>query len=403
MLSPRPGDPEDGIYSGNALVDRRGRVVLHYHGLNAGNCVAICADDELIHFRKLSANPVMTNPAWDPHAWLEGDTYYCISGGLPTGKTYPTSPRHRERHRASVYRCSNDEQSDWELVGDLLSHDLPGVDPDEDISCPDLFTLGDKRILLCISHRRGARYYVGRFEDEQFHPEQHFRMNWPGGSCFSPETLLDERGRRIFWAWAVGRPCSMTLPRVLSLGEDGAMRMHPAEELKALRRNHRRLDGRRILPGDDVVLEAVRGDCMELRVTLDPQNSTQCGVKVRCSPDGREETAIAYDAQSNTLRIDFIKSSLDNPKRPSFLLSPGDDSNVTAQAAPFALTPGEALDMRIYVDRSMLEVFANHRQCLTQRIYPTLDQSVGVSLFSTVGEAAVTAIDAWDMAATTFE
>jgi hypothetical protein len=48
MLSPYPGNPDDGIFSGNAFVDKLGRVVLHYHGVNAGNCIAINDDDDLI-------------------------------------------------------------------------------------------------------------------------------------------------------------------------------------------------------------------------------------------------------------------------------------------------------------------------------------------------------------------
>jgi hypothetical protein len=116
MLSPNPGDPDDGIFSGNAFVDKLGRVVLHYHGVNAGNCIAINEDDDLIHFRKLRANPVMKDPVWDPYGWLEGDTYYSISGSLPVGT-----------RSASLYKCTNDDHTEWHLLGDLLSHDLPTV------------------------------------------------------------------------------------------------------------------------------------------------------------------------------------------------------------------------------------------------------------------------------------
>jgi beta-fructofuranosidase len=118
---------------------------------------------------------------------------------------------------------------------------------------------------------------------------------------------------------------------------------------------------------------------------------------------GREETAIAYDAHNKTLRIDFAKASMDEATRPSFLFTGADNPGVNAQETPFALKPGEPLDMRIYIDRSMLEVFANGRQCLTQRIYPTLEESVGVSLFSSGGEAAFAAVDAWDMRAIVFD
>jgi sucrose-6-phosphate hydrolase SacC (GH32 family) len=398
MLSPYPGDPDDGAFSGNAFVDKRGRVVLHYHGVNAGNCIAINADDDLNHFTKLRANPVMKDPGWDPHGWLEGETYYSISGGLPSG---PASGPFHTGSRASLYKCVNDDHTDWILLGDLLSRDLPDVGPDEDISCPDFFTLGDKRVLLCISHTRGARYYFGRFENEQFHPEEHFRMNWPGGACFAPETLLDDRGRRVFWAWAVGSPSTMTLPRVLSLGEDGLLRIEPAEELAVLRSNPRRLDDVTVTAGADVALADVSGDCLELRVAVEAPTAGLCGVKVRCSPDAREETAIAFDAAAGVLRIDFAKSSLDESTRSSeFFAGPG--GPVSAQEAPFALAPGEPVELRVYLDRSVLEVYANNRQCLTQRIYPTLDESVGVSLFSSGGDVAMT-VDAWDMGATSIE
>ena len=43
----------------------------------------------------------------------------------------------------------------------------------------------------------------------------------------------------------------------------------------------------------------------------------------------------------------------------------------TVQAAPFRLAEGEALELRVFIDRSVIEVFANRRQCLTQRVYPT--------------------------------
>jgi beta-fructofuranosidase len=46
----------------------------------------------------------------------------------------------------------------------------------------------------------------------------------------------------------------------------------------------------------------------------------------------------------------------------------------------------------------MLEVFANGRQCLTQRIYPTREDSLGVRLFSLGGAASFPSIDVWDMA-----
>ena len=57
-----------------------------------------------------------------------------------------------------------------------------------------------------------------------------------------------------------------------------------------------------------------------------------------------------------------------------------DDSEryVNSQEAPFELGEGETLRLHIFLYRSVLEVFANGRQCLTQRIYPTRADSLGL-------------------------
>ena len=55
------------------------------------------------------------------------------------------------------------------------------------------------------------------------------------------------------------------------------------------------------------------------------------------------------------------------------------------------------MDLRIFLDHSVLEVYANGRQCITQRIYPTRADSLGVTLVSRGGSIKVRSLDAWDM------
>lgn len=402
-LAPAPGDPDRGIFSGNAFIDKQGEAVLFYHGVGAGNCLATCSEDDLDHWTKSPSNPVVPIPrkgdpdfgkyrSWDPHGWLEGDTYYAVFGGNP-----PTL-------------FKSEDGTTWRFVGPLLSHDLPGVDPDEDVSCPDFFTLGDKRILLCISHKRGCRYYVGRFENEQFHPESHHRMNWPGGTCFAPESLEDDRGRRLMWAWVLDRRTpeqirragwsgTMTLPRVLSLGIDGTLRLAPVEELQTLRFRPRELSPFTVAADSQQVLADIRGDCLELVVELQPGEARECGLKVRRSPQGEEETLLLYDAPGKRLRIDWSRSSLDpHLVYPALCMYGGRNPPVTMQEAPFSLPTGEPLRLHVFLDRSIMEVFANNRQCVTQRIYPTRSDSLGVSVFATGAPVTVQRLQAWEMA-----
>lgn len=409
-LYPGPGDPDRGIFSGNCFVDREGRAAILYHGVEAGNCIAVSGDDALEHWTKLPENPIAANPVeggpgygvyatWDPHGWLEGDTYYAIFGSHPAS-----------RAPATLFRSKN--LTDWEYLHPILEREMPGVAEDDDLSCPDFFALGDRHMLLCISHKRGCRYYLGRWEDERFHPESHHWMNWPGGTCFAPESLLDDRGRRIMWAWVLDRipvgmmtrhgwSGTMSLPRVLSLDGDGALRIEPVEELAGLRTAHRRAERAGLAAGQELAPAGIRGDSLELDVTMRPGETGRCGVHVLRSPDGEERTSIVYDAAAGRLIVDFSRASLDTGiGYGSFIMGGGENPLVTAQEAPFRLEPGEPLRLRIFVDRSIVEVFANGRQCVTQRVYPTRSDSKGVTVFAEGAPAVLESLDAWTMSAT---
>ena len=131
-LSPSPDGPDRGIFSGNAFVNKDGQATIIYHGVGAGNCIATSSDADLNTWQKLPSNPIVKSMAkddpefgkyssWDPHGWLEGDTYYAIFGGK----------------KATLFTSTN--LKDWEYFGDFLAHNMPDVESFVDISCPDLF------------------------------------------------------------------------------------------------------------------------------------------------------------------------------------------------------------------------------------------------------------------------
>ncbi len=57
----------------------------------------------------------------------------------------------------------------------------------------------------------------------------------------------------------------------------------------------------------------------------------------------------------------------------------------------------ELLTLRVFIDRSILEVFANDRLCMTSRIYPTRPDSTGIGLFATGGPATLRSMEAWSL------
>ena len=67
------------------------------------------------------------------------------------------------------------------------------------------------------------------------------------------------------------------------------------------------------------------------------------------------------------------------------------------EAAPFQLEDGELLNLRVFIDKSVVEVFANGRQCVALRVYPEREDSVGVSIRAQGSDAALRSLDAWQM------
>jgi beta-fructofuranosidase len=208
------------------------------------------------------------------------------------------------------------------------------------------------------------------------------------------QTFQDAQGRTIWIGWcSEDHPAAsrgdwagvMTLPRVLQLDGDGMLRFQPAHEVECLRGDEVRIGARALPPGDDSTEPTIRGDALELDVEIETSNAQAAGICVRRSPDGQESTRIAYDRRSRRLILDRTQSSL--------------DPNVTrdARSSPLALADGELLRLRIFIDRSIVEVFANDRVCLTSRIYPTRPDAMHVKLFTEGTGARLHGFRGWNL------
>ena len=122
---------------------------------------------------------------------------------------------------------------------------------------------------------------------------------------------------------------------------------------------------------------AVRGDVLDIRATLRPHGAARSGLKVLAGPAG-EETAIGYDATTGRVFVDRTNSGAAAADLPGF---PG------VHSAPVALHDGR-LDLRILVDRSLVEVFADGgRRVIADQVYPT-PGAEGVKVFAQGGTAS---------------
>lgn len=169
---------------------------------------------------------------------------------------------------------------------------------------------------------------------------------------------------------------AMSLPRVAEL-DGGRILFSPVEEIESRRSNayeqaNIELSGERGL--------AISGDSYELQVEFEAGNAGEFGLKLRTDEAGQEETVIAYQQEYGMLLLNRERAGI----------GPGGQ-----RKAAVPLQEGK-LSLRIFVDKSSVEVFAGDGEVvMTARIYPSAD-SRGIKLFST-GDSKVTMLRKWDI------
>ncbi|MER3556256.1 MAG: hypothetical protein C4331_18470 [Meiothermus sp.] len=183
--------------------------------------------------------------------------------------------------------------------------------------------------------------------------------------------MWDPQGRWLLWGWIreaydwheqtkVDWAGVMSLPRVLQIGKDGGLEQTPAPELTALRREAFQPTGS-LQAGASLTL--AQGLAYEIQLSM--PMGIGFTLSLRATPDRAESTRLIYHPQTGELLLDRSSSSLDPEvhKNPHSLL----------------LKPGTAPEVRVLLDGSVLEVFAQG-QALASRIYPTRPDSAEIIL-----------------------
>jgi beta-fructofuranosidase len=420
-----PGHGDEGCFSGGAFVDGDGTAYLSYWMLWGARGIGLASarGPDFDAWKKFESNPVIGSIEWgvteilgasdkirsfvgsaDPsNIWKKDGRYHVLTGNLLVlNKVGRAADAPLSEQGDRLYLFSSSDLREWKYRHVFYERRPEWTDRSEDNMCPSFLPLpsspdggpaSGKHLLLFISHNKGCQYYVGDYRDDRFFPLRHGRMTWTDNTYFAPEALVDGRGRQIMWAWLTDNPPGEKekgwsgvygLPRTLWLGEDGGLRMRPVKELEGLRGRARSWEDVALAGGATRELEGVAGTSCELRIEIEPGAARRCGVKVRASGDGAEETLLYLDREAKELVFDSTRSGVAGRK--------------VVERAPLDLAAGEALILRVFVDRSIVEVYANDRQAVCRRVYPAREDSTKVFLFSEGGDARFPSVEAWEMA-----
>jgi levanase len=217
-----------------------------------------------------------------------------------------------------------------------------------------------------------------------------------GKDFYAVTSWSNTPGRRIWLAWMnnwhYGQDLptdpwrsAMTIPREVSLRVDaGGIRLiqTPVPELNRLRGKMLQLQDKHLAGDYELPL---KGTSLEIEAKFDAGNATECGLVVL--QDGPNGTVIGYDRERQEIYVDRTRSG--NTDFHALFSS--------CTRAPLGLSSQGLIQMRIFLDRSSVEVFANDGSLsLTNRVFPS-DNADKVTVFARGGKARLVSLSAWKM------
>jgi beta-fructofuranosidase len=368
---------EESIWSGCCTINGEGKPMAFYTSIGQGKSAfdqavqwAAIGDDDLITWQKSPANPVLSEAVnagtkiydWrDPFIFHDGKKTFLVLGGHLA---------HDGDAAANIYEAENPGLTQWKYRGALFH--IPGAPTAE---CPNFFQLGAQWVLFVSPYGR-VQYFVGDFDAGtcRFTPHEHGYLDY-GSGFYAPNTMQMPDGRRFVWGWLNGFPSGrgwngcLSLPRQLSLSRDGQLLQSPAPQLAKLR-------------GKLTKWRNINLESNAQTFALPNTNTFEVSAEINLGTTKSLQLQIQNGTNDpSPITISFHDSEL----------------QVLDSQAPLSLTPADSkLKLRIFMDRSVLEVFANDSVCLTKIISP-FSSPPCLKIDSEGGNASIKQLEAWPL------
>ncbi len=351
-IAVKPDIPEDkdGVFSGSAVV-KGDEIHLFYTGnvsepRREANQIHVITKDgrtigeKSVILRQSDYPDSCTYDVRDPKVWIENGKWKMVLGAR-TGD-----------NKGCVLLYEADDPDDWHFVNQMSVDDFGYM-----WECPDMFSIDGKQFMsVCPQGLKHEEY-----RNQNAYSSGYFRMNDDGLGSFeeydygfdfyAPQTFLNEYDERILIGWMgmcdtyysnptykLGWQHCLTIPRKLSLTEDGHIRQWPVinhDLYGKLEENPENRVRDTELPCDIVAM--LNGNEYEIKI---------------------DDAAIRYI--DGVLYLDLTRRDIGTGR--------------DARAAKV----GELKDLRIIIDRTSIEIFANGgRYVMSSRFYPSKEH-VGI-------------------------
>lgn len=379
-LAPDQWYDQEGCFSGSAI-EKDGKLYLMYTGhavreevVYQTQCIAVSTDG--IHFEKIKENPVIAESLLgdhgsihdfrDPKVFQREETYYSVVATQTVDK------------RGKILLYSSKDLLDWTFVSDLLEGTI-----DQGImwECPDFFHLDGKDVLIMspIQIKKKEHEYdnisstmacigtmdwdTGKLIVENFH-EMDF-----GFDFYAPQTLIDDKNRRIMVAWMQmwGRTMPthdlshhwvgmMTLPRELRVKNNRLVQRPVSEVYSQLTYQY----GIENIQVEDrpVVFHHLIKDNTYLQIIADLSESDH--FEIQLAKEGKQKLTLSYKKETSLFTLSrqgFGYEIVGEEAEP-----------LNERSVPISLV-NQQLVLEIFRDTSSIEIFINGQETMTATFY----------------------------------
>jgi sucrose-6-phosphate hydrolase SacC (GH32 family) len=374
-----PGDAS-GRFTGSAMV-RGGKLDLVFTDFTDGaahpgavqQTVAVASSTDGVNFSLYPQNPVVPGPpAGAPVDFRDPKVFHDTTDNstkMVIGAT------NGAQGQVQLYRSTDSGPYSWSHVGVLTTGDGSTGSPWE---CPNLLPLGDKWALLYGGNALGW-YETGTYNGSVFTTEKRGLLD-AGPAAYAVQWYQDESGRDLAITWMANWPTSkwptrvngwagqQSITRELFLREDGGVGSRPIKELDSLAVGPAKNLGR--LRVGEQARSIGDSNTARVKLTVDLGATSASSFTVAVFQSRAESTLLTYDVASRKLTLDTTNGGYGQAGKWDAVLAEPKDKKLT---------------LDIFLDRTVLEVFAGDGTVMSATVFPRYKESTGISVVGSKG------------------
>lgn len=317
----------------------------------------------------------------DPFLWQEDGGWYAVLGGT-------------EDQKGCLLLYYSDDLEHWEYLNKIYESETYWL-----VECPVMLPLGGDRYLILYSPLDAVHYMTASLNRRSWTLEVEregiFDHSILKNGFYAPNTWLnDPKGRMLIMGWIseADRPAAsgvngwagmQSLPREVTEEADGTLRIRPAEECEMLR-GKLLANEHACVPfqTEERRIRLASSRAAEFLLHAEVGEEGRLFLSFFSEEEGREETQLVYNGKTHRLTLDRSRSSL--------------WEGVNQRELSCCLAPVRELEIRVYIDHSVMEVFACGQETITARVYPKLPESTGIYIQGQ-GEVRIRDLKIWEL------